>query len=115
MNYIGTFRHPSAVAQSLHRRGKMVPEKGFALWLRYNQKLLRYKQQLSFDVISFDLAPDVYLDNITKIFQKLNLQVTHKDLAFFDEQLRSVEVAPMFENPPAEVMDVYEQLLSISL
>ena len=115
MSCIGTFRHPSVVAQSLHRRGKMSPEKGFELWLRYNQKLLLRKQQLSFDIVCFDLAPDVYLQSVGEMFRKLNLEIVNTDLAFFDEQLRSVEVSPMFENPPIEVMDMYARLRDQSL
>ncbi|HEY3645757.1 MAG TPA: sulfotransferase [Gammaproteobacteria bacterium] len=111
---IGTFRHPGAVAQSLHRRGKLPPEQGFGLWLRYNQRLLRYHTEQRFDLLCFDLAPEAYMQAATRAFGRLGLDASHTSFAFFEEQLRNTAIEPMFAAPPAEAMHLYEQLRDLA-
>ena len=109
--YIGTFRHPGAVAQSLHRRGKMPAQQGFALWQRYNEKLLEYQARYRFDLLCFDLAPADYMRSVTAAFKRLSLDASHTQLAFFEEQLRNTAIEPMFAEPPSEIMTTYELLM----
>jgi hypothetical protein len=114
LQYIGTFRHPSAVAQSLHRRGKVPPEKGFDLWARYNQRLLRYHGEQRFDLLCFDLAPGPYMQAAVRAFGRLGLDASHTSFAFFEEQLRNTDIDPMFSAPPAEAMRLYERLRDLA-
>lgn len=114
LRFIGTFRHPSAVAQSLHRRGKLAPEQGFALWQRYNEKLLEYQSRYRFDLLCFDLAPADYMQSVTAAFKRLGLDASHTQLAFFEEQLRNTAIEPMFAAPPAEAMQLYQRLRSLA-
>jgi hypothetical protein len=114
LRYIGTFRHPGAVAQSLHRRGKLAPEQGFELWLRYNQRLLRYHSERRFDLLCFDLAPAPYMQAAARAFARLGLDASHTSFAFFEEQLRNTGIEPMFAAPPAEVMRIYERLQGLA-
>ena len=114
LQFIGTFRHPGAVAQSLHRRGKMPPEQGFALWLRYNQRLLQYHAERRFDLMCFDLAPELYMQTAVRAFARLRLDASHSSFAFFEEQLRNTGIDAMFAAPPADVMQVYEQLRGLA-
>lgn len=114
LRFIGTFRHPGAVAQSLHRRGKMSPERGFGLWLRYNQRLLQYHAEQRFDLLCFDLAPQAYMQAATRAFGRLGLDASHTAFAFFEEQLRNTGIDPMFTAPPAEVLRVYGQLRDLA-
>ena len=108
--YIGTFRHPGAVAQSLHRRGKMPAEDGFALWLRYNSRLLELQTRYGFDLLCFDLEPEAYMQAVGRAFQRLGLDASHTTLAFFEESLRNTAIDPVFSTPPPEVMRVYERM-----
>lgn len=108
--YIGTFRHPGAVAQSLHRRGKMPPEQGFELWRRYNARLLEEQTRHRFDILCFDLTPPAYIAAVHKAFGRLGLDSSHTSLAFFEESLRNTAIDPMFESPPTEVMRMYETM-----
>jgi hypothetical protein len=108
--HIGTFRHPGAVAQSLHRRGKMSAEQGFALWLRYNARLLELQTRYGFDLLCFDLEPEGYMRAVGKAFQRLGLDASHTTLAFFEESLRNTAIDPMFATPPPETMRVYERM-----
>lgn len=113
--YIGTFRHPGAVAQSLHRRGKMPAEQGFALWQRYNEKLLECQTRLGFDVLCFDLEPQPYMQSAARAFGRLGLDVSHTDFAFFEEQLRNTAIDPPFAAPPTEAMDLYGHLKGLAV
>lgn len=110
LRYIGTFRHPGAVAQSLHRRGKMSPEQSFDLWLRYNGKLLELQAQHGFDLLCFDLEPVPYMSAVKTAFAKLGLDSSHTGLAFFEESLRNTAIDPPFAAPPTAVMDVYGRM-----
>jgi hypothetical protein len=114
LQFIGTFRHPGAVAQSLYRRGKMPPEKGFELWLRYNQRLLQYHAAERFDLLCFDLAPGDYMQAATRAFGRLGLDASHTAFAFFEEQLRNTGIDPLFATPPVEAMRVHEKLQSLA-
>lgn len=114
LRFIGTFRHPGAVAQSLHRRGKMSPDQGFELWRHYNQRLLQYHTEQRFDLLCFDLAPGAYMAAATRAFGRLGLDASHTSYAFFEEQLRNTAVEPMFDAPPAEALMLYEQLRDLA-
>ena len=114
LRLIGTFRHPGAVAQSLHRRGKLSPEQGFGIWIRYNRRLLRHHAEQSFDLLCFDLAPEPYMQAAAKAFGRLNLDVSHTDFAFFEEQLRNIAIDPAFAAPPAEAMELYSRLQALA-
>lgn len=114
LQFIGTFRHPGAVAQSLYRRGKMPPEQGFELWRRYNQRLLEYHAGQRFDLLCFDLDPEPYMQAARRAFARLGLDASHTAFAFFEEQLRNSAIEPMFADPPAEVMRVYARLRDLA-
>lgn len=115
LQFIGTFRHPSVVAQSLYRRGKSSPEDGFGLWLKYNQRLLDYQRAIGFDVLCFDLDPADYLEAAVHAFHRFGLLVDPGALHFYDEGLRSRQADSQFDAPSAEVLDVYAQLKEISI
>lgn len=114
LDYLGTFRHPGAVAQSLYRRGGMPPEQAYALWSRYNTRLLQYRQDLGFDILCFDLDPVHYLESARRAFGRLGLDVSRTELGFFDARLRSVTLDESFTDPPAEVMALYQHLKEIA-
>lgn len=114
MKFIGTFRHPSVVAQSLHRRGKISPEEGFQLWFKYNHRLLDYQRTIGFNVLCFDMSPMEYLAAAVRAFQQLGLHADQASLHFYDEGLRSNAIDPMFATVPPAVLAVYEQLRAIS-
>ncbi len=110
LQYIGTFRHPGAVAQSLHRRGKLPAEQGFALWLRYNERLLELQAQHGFDLLCFDLEPTPYMSAVKEAFTHLGLDSSNTALAFFEESLRNSAIEAQFASPPPAVMAAYETL-----
>lgn len=114
LKFIGTFRHPLAVAQSLHNRGKMPQDEAFNLWSRYNERLLAYHEKFDFDIVNFNLEPDAYLLSVSKAFNELGLSHSKKNFCFFDSSLRHTDLDNT-QRLPSEVKGLYQKLLEASL
>ncbi|WP_173204576.1 hypothetical protein [Sphingopyxis sp. BSNA05] len=72
---IGTFRHPLAVASSLHHRNGLPIERGLALWEDYNQRLIKQHRNAPFPIITYDLKqPGKYRQTIKDLAGDLGLQ-----------------------------------------
>jgi len=90
LTFIGTFRHPTAVAASLNKRDPTLPpEKGVSLWCQYNRKLLELHAQYQFPIVCFDLPARQYLEQISSAFSILGLRLAPAEATFFDVRLRS--------------------------
>ncbi len=73
--FVGTFRHPAAVARTLERRREWPAERSFELWKRYNEKLAALHRAASFPLVSFELSdPDAYLDRVAGVALSLGLK-----------------------------------------
>ena len=57
LKLIGSIRHPLAVAGSLTARNAYDQSRGLGIWATYNRALIRWRDQIAFDVIDYD-APD---------------------------------------------------------
>lgn len=114
LQFIGTFRHPEAVAQSLYNRGKMPRDEAYSLWRKYNEKLLWYHEKYNFDVVNFNLESEAYLDTVLNVFKKLGLVESTSTMDFFDSTLRHAKIDEQVEMP-AGVQETYDRLLSISI
>jgi hypothetical protein len=120
VQFVGTFRHPLAVAQSLHSRNEklqsrnknMSLEKGMNLWLIYNQRLLDFYNRFKFPIISFDIPVRVYKEKLLQLANKLELQPSSSDISFIDEGLKHQEPENQAELP-ASIQQVYHQLITI--
>ena len=64
MRLAGVFRHPVPVAQSLKGRNGFSPERSFAIWTRYNERLLQCHERASFPIISFDADKEALVAEI---------------------------------------------------
>ncbi|WP_298607895.1 hypothetical protein [uncultured Thiothrix sp.] len=89
LHYIGTFRHPLTVAQSLNRRNGTPIEAGMALWYSYNARLLAHWELSPFPLLCFDVDPNTYRNNFQQACEALSLQFTSVEQPFFESQLRS--------------------------
>jgi len=114
LNFIGTFRHPVAVAQSLYNRGKMPQDAAFNLWYQYNKALLSWHEKFDFDIVNFNLVPEVYQQSVTKALQGLGIAHPAKDFHFFDSSLRHADIDDS-QRLPSNVENLYRKLLEISL
>ena len=87
--FVGTFRHPHAVARSLRIRNGFTAERAIRIWTVYNDALLGFRKKIEFDVINFDLPPVEYLEKIKAISSRLGFDHCVGDQSFFDPDLRS--------------------------
>lgn len=53
LEFVGIFRHPSLVAQSLVKRNGFTFQQGIDLWVRYNRKLVAEYRNSKFPIIEF--------------------------------------------------------------
>lgn len=84
---VGVFRHPMAVAQSLHARNSMPIAQGLALWQRYNSALLAAYKSKPFPLISFEKDGNQFHQNVSDVASTLGLkEYTTEDL-FYSEDL----------------------------
>ena len=86
--FVGTIRHPLAVARSLYARSKMPIEKGLALWTRYNARLLQIALREACPILSFDVPAPQYSAATVKLIESLGLVLASANPGFFVESLR---------------------------
>lgn len=96
VRFVGTFRHPLAVAASLHARNGVAVEKSLALWETYNRLLLDYQRQWDFPMVCFDWSPERYQQRLKAITPTLSLNVPANGFSFFESALRR-NAAPKVE------------------
>ncbi|QFU74761.1 sulfotransferase family protein [Halioglobus maricola] len=89
MQYIGIFRHPMVVAQSLHNRSELPLETGLSLWLQYNRRLLREYRKQPFPILCFDEPQDIFQEKLRKALNALGL--TAGEDTFYEQQLKSAQ------------------------
>lgn len=81
---VGTFRHPLAVAESLHHRNGIPIDKGVNLWLRYNEMLIERHRTAPFPVVEYSLTEvDPYQMAVEQIARQLGLKPRTKQLRGF--------------------------------
>jgi len=111
---VGTFRHPLAVARSLHTRDGFSLEKSFRLWEYYNKRLLHFQRQMGFDLLCFDLPVKTYVEKLNRIVLKLDLKPPGLGYTFFEPGLRST-IEMDDERLPEPIDTVYQSLLAQAL
>lgn len=96
-----SFRHPLAVALSLHRRdpGLSIDE-GLGIWRAYNERLLGIAARRPVSVISYDPAGDAYLAAVVRLARALDLPDPEAAGRFYDIGLRHQEAADDSALPP---------------
>ncbi|WP_300540877.1 hypothetical protein [Maricaulis sp.] len=110
---LGIFRHPMAVARSLESRNGFPIEKGLAVWLAYNSRLLDWQQRLHFPVVQC-LSDTVAMQNkLRDLLAALDLE-TRAPLDFFDANLQTVRESEE-DRLPDPVRSVWDGLLAHAL
>ena len=90
LEFVGTYRHPALVAESLQRRDNMPLDYALELWCGYNECMLAQFARRSFPIVSFDLPSDAYQAQIDHIAKALQLPQPHGD-AFIEGELKTTE------------------------
>lgn len=109
-SFLGTFRHPAAVARSLARRDEWPAEKSHALWRAYNEALVNLHREEPFPIVAFDLSdPADYVARVAGVAISLGLK---PDLAVLHDFVAAdLDHAPILdEDVPAECRELWDYL-----
>lgn len=111
--FVGSFRHPWAVASSLQSRDGLPAAEGLALWALYNERLLDLvRGGADVGLVCFDADAREYARTLDRVADRLGLPPTAPAAAFFEESLRH-EAAPPRVELPATVAAVYDRLVAL--
>ncbi len=110
--YVASFRHPMAVAQSLNVRNGMPIDQGIELWACYNQRLLSLMEDRKIHLINFDISGSEYSKRIANICQRLDLGLEEPEVPFRDPALISHDRANDEAGLGPNVIQIYEKLLT---
>ena len=91
LRFIGIFRHPMTVAQSLYNRSGMPIQQGLGLWFEYNRRLWAYYRVHRFPVLCFDDKAEDFEAKLSKILEKFELTAASGHERFYDPALRTAE------------------------
>lgn len=114
MEFVGIFRHPEAVARSLHTRSEMPREQALHLWYTYNRLLLREYQRRPFPLFCFDQEDSRLLQNIRQVAGQIGLATGSAATGFYSAELRNnlgAADAPL----PWKISRLYRKLRDVSL
>jgi len=112
--YVGIFRHPMAVAQSLNSRPALPIsiEQGLHMWLAYNQQLLKKYEQQPFPLLCFDWSEEEFHTKLDHLHTQLNLKAIAKDQRFYTGDLHKQKISGEV-SLPREVQSLYKKLKNI--
>ena len=111
LQFVGIFRHPSAVARSLHARGGMPEARAFALWSAYNRRLLELYRQEPFPLLCFDEDENVLHDKLNQVLVELGLKPLQGE-RFFSAELKHHEQE--YKPLPTELQSLYQELCGLA-
>jgi hypothetical protein len=92
-HYIGIFRHPLAVRDSLRRRDQRMSEATcIELWYRYNRELYREYRRRPFPLLCFDWDEATFHRRLNAVLRQLGLRPLGEDERFYTPELHNVSV-----------------------
>lgn len=109
MDFIGIFRHPLKVAESLHTRSGMHRQQGLELWYQYNLRLLQHYRRRSFPLLCFDDEQAVFMAKLHRVLSGLGFDAGQWRGEFYEPALKTAEPAEPLPLP-WKVRRVYEKL-----
>ena len=109
LEFIGIFRHPRAVADSLKTRSGMPVSKGLALWESYNRRLFSYWERYQFPVLCFDDDQGVFLQKLRHLLVDRFKMPSDSPFEFYDPSMRKAKTGTDAEMPTS-CADLYNQL-----
>lgn len=113
-DYIGTARHPMAVARSLAHRNSFELDKGINLWYIYNKKMIELWNKENFPIMIFGVDQDRYIRMCREVIESLGLD-NHGNIDFFDSLLinQKFDYGNEPELPDA-VSELWDKLLDVA-
>lgn len=89
LELVGIFRHPEAVAQSLHRRSAMPRASALDLWLAYNRRLYAQVRRQRFPLLCFDVDEPAFNRSVDATLDHLGLPRVENAQRFYDDDLKN--------------------------
>jgi hypothetical protein len=114
IEFVGIFRHPMAVAQSLNSRPALPIsiEQGLQMWLAYNQALLKEHEQNPFPLFCFDWDEEIFHHKLDALHAQLRLKPVPVDQRFYTSDLHKQKI-DNHSVVPEPVNALYQKLLSL--
>jgi hypothetical protein len=113
ISFVGTFRHPLLVAESLARRNGGELETWLALWSSYNRILVALHESRPFPVVRFDTDSETYRRSLERVTTGLGFTPASA-LTFFEPVLRHHVEMPGAELS-SDVARLYSRLCEIAV
>jgi hypothetical protein len=110
--FVGTFRHPRLVADSLLRRNGSSLERWLDLWAAYAERLVALHQAAPFPIVRFDVDEAAYRKSLAVVVERLGLR-GRPSPEFFEPTLRHQLEGDA--DLPARVTVLYETLCAIAV
>ncbi|HSC76577.1 MAG TPA: sulfotransferase [Pseudomonadales bacterium] len=116
MEFVGIYRHPMAVAQSLASRPAMPVsiEEGLNMWYMYNRELLREYQRHAFPIVCFDWSEEHFHRALDVLHAQLGLRPIPPEERFYTSELHKQSADQAADLPP-HIRTLYEQLEQIAM
>jgi len=113
LEFIGIFRDPRAVSQSLHNRSGMPKADGYALWEAYNRRLFSYWERYQFPVLCFDDEQRVFLENLRGVLRHKRFVTELGSFDFYDPRMKAAVVEDG-QDFPESCDELYKNLQQIA-
>jgi len=113
--YVGIFRHPLKVAESLKIRDNFDYKKSLELWQAYNLKLLYYVNNNNSFLFDFDWPKEKLLDEISLFVKKIGLLDTDLNSVYSEDLFRSDKSFNTSYKLPEEIENTYQKLKKRSM
>ncbi|MEE4145297.1 MAG: hypothetical protein V2I26_10900 [Halieaceae bacterium] len=110
LEFVGVFRHPNAVANSLGNRDAMPRAKALELWYEYNSLLYKEHKRSRFPLLCFDEDQGVFQQKLEGVVTQLGLKNPDQASAFYDAELRTAN-ADTQQALPWKVQRLYRKLI----
>lgn len=112
--YIGIFRNPLAVANSIKQRSLEPIDHNamLELWYAYNKRLLAFHKRSRFPLLCFDWPEEIFHNALDKALINIGLHPTQNGERFYSAEL--VNQSGIHSALPRKVNRLYRQLRKIS-
>jgi hypothetical protein len=88
IEFVGIYRHPNAVAQSLEKRSSKTREQSLQLWSAYNKVLYREYKKKPFPILNFDDDEAVLDEKILGVADKMGFDHGAAEEKFYTADLK---------------------------
>jgi len=113
IEFVGVFRHPEAVVESLSNRSGLARERALSLWLSYNTALWREYKARPFPVLCFDEEERVFQEKVVELASSLRLTGGKSSPQFYDIDLKQFAGESLLDLP-WRVKRLYRKLRNVS-